>query len=165
VSGLVSSAQGPPLLAPSDCRHVAEEYNDSWLNVVPLAGLQFTDSDFLGIDDFDYPYWPAPGALLGSGALADVPYAVAYQRVYPVSGCNGRLAFNGVTRDAYGSPVAGARVRCFRASTGELVAQVTSDANGNYIATSPYNEAHLVTMHYDGPPAIAGCSLDTVIPL
>jgi hypothetical protein len=70
----------------------------------------------------------------------------------------------GVTRDQYGSPLGNCTVRCFRTSSGELVSQVTSDANGNYVATSPYSDQHFLTVHKTLSPDVAGASVDTLTP-
>lgn len=115
------------------------------------------------------PWWPYRGHLMGGfdGVPENQIQAVAhwYQEPWVRSGCNGRLAFVGYTRDQYGSPLGGCTVRCFRTSTDELVSKVTSDPNtGYYIATSPYADGHYLTVHKTLGPDVAGASVDTLLP-
>lgn len=152
------------MLAASDCRAVDDEYGGvaEWDTIV---GLPYLNADVLGVEDWFTDWWPSPGVLLETGGLADVRDHAQFQRYWPNSGCNGRLAFSGVTRDQYGSPVGNCMVRCYRTSTGELQSQVLSDpSTGAYIATTPYLEAHFLTVHKAGTPNIAGASIDTVQP-
>lgn len=166
MSGFVSSvATGVPLLLASDSRAVDDEWDRAdEFQPAPIIGLIFANSDFLGVDDWSTDWWPGQGYTLDTGGVSDVKAAAYYQRVWPNSGCNGRLSFAGVTRDQYGSAAANCTVRCYRVSTGELVSQVTSDISGTFIATSPYSEAHFLTVHRTGPPDIAGASVDTLVP-
>lgn len=164
MSQMISTvATGFPLLAASDGRAVAEEFADNdGFQPAPLVGLLFTLSDVLPIDDFSTEWWPMQGLLLGDTGLSDVQTSARFQRVYPVAGANGRFSFAGITRDAYGSPLAGCTVRCFRVLDSSLQAIVVSDAGGNYIATTPYNDSHFLTVHYGG--TVAGASVDTITP-
>jgi hypothetical protein len=130
-----------------------------------LSGVFLPVVDARGIDDFSSPWWPRGGSgLVADTALSDVLRAVWFESVYPVSGANGRYAIAGVTRDATGSALGGCTVRLFVTGTDELVARVTSDANGAYIATSPYSVGtpHYMTVHFGG--TVAGASVDTLIP-
>ena len=111
---------------------------------------------------FGFDWWPARSSQLGDTGISDVASLVYFDDVYPVSGCNGRFSFSGITRDVYGSPVPKCTVRCYRTSTHELQSVVTSDANGLYIATTPYNDAHFLTVH-NLTYSIAGASIDTLI--
>lgn len=49
-----------------------------------------------------------------------------------------RETIAGITRDINGNALGSVTVRLFRSSTGELVDTVTSDANGNFTASTPY---------------------------
>ena len=117
---------------------------------------------------FVSPWWPAAGLLIGPGAdagfdaLAQVP--AKHSDMWRSFGANGRLGFVGVTRDQYGSPLGGCRVRCFLTATTELVSDVVSDGNGNYLATTPYTGAHFIVVHRSGSPDVAGASVDTLQP-
>lgn len=160
-------ASGFPLLAASDGRLLVDEYADD-PGVLPpaIVGLLYTASDFLGIDDWSTEYWPGGGSWsLSDGGLSEVVREVAYQRYYPQAGANGRFSWAGYTRDKYGSAVGSCTVRAFRASTGEMVASVTSDIYGAYTLTTPYYEAHLLTINNNTvTPPIAGASVDTLFP-
>lgn len=108
-------------------------------------------------------WWPGGGAVEGGDESA--LSAARWGDPWVTSGSNGRLGFVGYTRDAFGSPLGGCTVRCFRTSTNELVSQVTSDTNGQYIATTPYGDAHYLTVHNSTvTPAVAGASVDSLLP-
>lgn len=112
------------------------------------------------------PWWPFRGSLLGGwgdGLDGDafLSLGARHSDMWRSFGSNGRLAIVGTTRDAYGSPLAACTVRLFRTSTNELQAKVTSDANGAFQVSSPYNDAHYMTVHGSG---VAGASIDTLIP-
>lgn len=116
---------------------------------------------------WETPWWPTRGMLMGSSEPsggADGVLSGTYYDAWPLSGASGRLAFVGYTRDAYGSPLGGVTVRCFVTSSNELVSQVVSDDKGYYVATTPYNQAHFLTVHKSGSPSVAGASLDTLTP-
>jgi hypothetical protein len=119
-------------------------------------------------DGWATPWWPRSGNLMGGwdGVAENQLMTVApwWGEPWTRSGCNGRLGFVGYTRDANGSILGGCTVRCFVTSTNELVSQVTSDANGFYIATTPYSTAHYLVVHKTGSPDVAGASVDTLTP-
>lgn len=112
-------------------------------------------------------WWPRSGPIVGgwTGSGEDVFQSKPGQWMPPriERGANGRLAFVGYTRDQYGSPLGGCTVRCYRASTEELVSKVTSDANGLYFATSPYNDAHFLVIHNPAGDQ-AGATKNTLTP-
>ena len=68
------------------------------------------------------------------------------------------------TVDQGGNVLPNATVRAFRTSSNELVSQVLSDANGYYIATTPYGDGHFLTVHAATVPPVAGASIDTLTP-
>lgn len=113
------------------------------------------------------PWWPRRGSLMGGFDGVDenamLARAAWWGDPWLLGGANGRLGFVGVTRDQYGSPLAGCTVRCFRTLTDERVAKVVSDANGAYQATTPYLEDHYLVIHSpDGQRA--GASVSTIDP-
>ena len=118
-----------------------------------------------------YPYatrwWPRQSVIIGGwiGTADDVfqDYAPSWIDPWTRSGANGRLAFVGYTRDQYGSPLGGCTVRCYRVSTEEMVSKVTSDANGLYFATSPYNDSHFIVIHNTAGDQ-AGATKNTLTP-
>jgi hypothetical protein len=77
-----------------------------------------------------------------------------------------RYAITGVTRDARnGAIIPSAIVKLYRTATDEVVDVVTSDANGNYVATSPYDTFALYAVAYlPGSPDIAGTTVNTLVP-
>ncbi len=158
-------ASGVTTLSPiraSDIRHVADEWTT--IDLVQPSILNLT-AGALGLWDWTTGWWPRPGVLVGEGGISDVITSASLARIWPNSGANGRLGYVGVTRDQYGSAVGSCTVRCFRTSTSELVSTVTSDpSTGAYVATTPYYEAHFLTVHKATAPDISGASIDTILP-
>lgn len=117
---------------------------------------------------FESEWWPSRSSLMGGfdGVAENLLLGEAPWRSRPStrSGCNGRLAFVGYTRDQFGSVLGGCTVRCFRTSSDELVSKVVSDANGYYVATTPYSDGHYLTVHKTLSPDVAGASIDTLVP-
>lgn len=125
--------------------------------------------DYFFDASFESEWWPSRSSLMGGWdgepsnmLLGEAPY---YGWPSTRSGCNGRLGFVGYTRNANGSVLGGCSVKCFRTSTDELVSSVESDANGFYIATTPYNDGHyLVVQKASATPPVAGASINTITP-
>jgi hypothetical protein len=156
-----------PMTAPDDRRAVEDQWNGPDEFQPEIEGYYLNDSDVLAIGDFFTSWWPNSSAGTNDGSTSDVMVSgiSTRERYWPNSGANGRLGFVGVTRDQYGSAIGGCTVRCFRLSTLELTSQVVSDAStGAFTITSPYSEAHFLTVHLTGTPNIAGATVDTLIP-
>lgn len=163
----LGAAQNVNILARVRQEHGDEEFFDNEdMFPVPVL-LSFDWNAIAEVNGFMSPWWPTRGYLLGGwGFEGDnlVELSAKHSDMWRSFGSNGRLGFVGITRDAYGSPLGGCTVRCFRNSTNELVSAVTSDANGFYIATTPYNDAHYLVVHKTGSPNVAGASVNTITP-
>jgi Carboxypeptidase regulatory-like domain len=126
------------------------------------------DTMFLGDTgcQFAGPWWPSASGLIDVGALDDAwgvqPYS--WGIYYPVSGANGRFAISGVTRDLSGAPLSGVAVKLFRSTDDSLQASVVSDANGYYLATTPYADGHYLVTYKAGPPDVYGTTANTLTP-
>lgn len=158
------------VLSQPNRQHCDEDFfgNDELFFPDPWANLYAREDVWFGVATFRTPWWPSTAANMFLGdQSADI--SMLSDRIYRYSdpwpnlpgGANGRLGFVGYTRDAYGSPLANCTVRCIRTSTNELVSQVTSNANGFYIATTPYSDAHFLVVHATG---VAGATVDTSLP-
>lgn len=112
-------------------------------------------------------WWPNSGYIIGgwSGSGDDAFQNLPARWIPPNTrrGCNGRLSFVGYTRDQYGSALGNCTVRLYRVSTEEQVCKVTSDKNGLYFATTPYNDAHFLVIH-DAAGGLAGATKTTLTP-
>lgn len=164
MSSFIAAAQPQNILTTDDKRAIADEYSGWEVAQPPLLGARHRDNGdgTTWIADWRSPWWPAPSALLLDGGLYDTIEGVWYQDPYPVSGSNGRLGFNGIARDQYGSPITtGATVLLIRTSTNEIVAAVTADANGAYIVSSPYSGAHIIVVTN---ATVGGASPNTLLP-
>ena len=164
-----AAIQVMPVLTWDDKRNQDEAYSDNE-DIVPTPVLYSYDwNSTIEAIGFVSPWWPNRGPLLGGwgdggtdAMFLDI--AAKHTDMWRSFGSNGRLAFVGYTRDAYGSALGDCTVRLFRTSTDELVSKVQSNANGFYQATSPYLEAHYMTVHKTGTPSVAGASVDTIVP-
>lgn len=174
MTSLLDSASGgwQSVLYPDDKRAGDEDYfgNDDLFQPDPIANLYCREDIWYGAATFRTPWWPAGGAGFLGDMGADISCLIdKIQRNSDPwgnlpGGCNGRLAFVGITRNANGTPISNATVRCFRSSTTELCSQVTSDADGQYVATTPYADGHFLTVHSSTPSATAGATIDTLQP-
>lgn len=118
--------------------------------------------------EFATRWWPKSSAMLGGwgdGVTGDFFQNKTPSWIDPriQRGCNGRLGFVGYTRDQYGSRTGGCTVRLFRTVDDSLQAKVTSDANGLYFATTPYNDAHYEVIHNPAGDQ-AGATANNLIP-
>lgn len=120
---------------------------------------------------YQYPYatrwWPKHSVIMGGwiGSADDTFQNLAPSWIDPWtrSGANGRLAFVGYTRDPYGSVLGGCTVRLFRTVDTSLQSMVTSDANGLYFATTPFNDAHFEVIH-NAAGNLAGATRNDLLP-
>lgn len=162
MSGYIGAALSVQILTYDDQSHVEiEPWLDRTFPIEAIAPVRGPFRDALDGEMFDFrsDWWPAGTGLVADGGISDVMTGYGAFDPYPVSGCNGRLLFNGITRDQHGSPLANCTVRCYRTSTHELQDVVTSDVNGAYRLTTPYSDAHFLTVHGS---SVAGASIDTV---
>lgn len=120
-----------------------------------------------GNEGFYSEFWPGNRGFVGDGgldiAMLQGPGGRRTQRF--AEGNASRVGFPGTTRDAYGAPLAGATVILHRTSTRELVSEVVSDANGNFLAHSHYvGESHYLVFHKTSSPTnVYGATDNTII--
>lgn len=169
MSSLVGAAQPQFILITNDKRVCDERFfgNDELYFPNIIANFWCNEDADWGVPEFTSPWWPRGGAMLAGDLGADVSMLSSarwWGDPWLLSGCNGRFSFVGITRNQNGAPVDGVTVRCFRTSSNELVASVVSDANGYYLATTPYADAHYLTAHKASSPPIAGATIDTLTP-
>ncbi len=169
MSQLYGAALPQNIITRNDLRATDDFYfgREDLVQPQPLLNLDNQDSDWAG--NWTTPWWPAHGTIMNG--WDGVPENTLLQTnpwwatPWDDSGsCNGRLGFVGYTRDAYGSVLGGCTVRCFRASTNELMSMVVSDANGFYIATTPYYESHYLVVHPADPLLGAGATTANQLP-
>lgn len=173
MSSNIGAAFGAGLaLYPDDKSHCDESWHsgDELAFPDPLISLKSRNdvADFFGGASYRTPWWPCSGLLLGDmgsdvSMLHDRP--PRYGDVWYASGCNGRLAIVGVTRNAYGSAVGGCTVKIFRTNTDELLSTVISDPNtGEYTITTPYYpDGHYLVVYKSGTPDMFGTTVNTLV--
>lgn len=165
MSQFLGAALPTNIIARADKRHTDEAWHGNEDLYHPPVMLDQQWEEEPEFASWANPWWPARSCLLGDADGEDLLSPMTrWGERWTVSGATGRLSFVGITRDSYGSPLGGCTVRCFRSSTDELVSKVVSDANGYYVATTPYAEGHYLTIHKTGPPDVSGASIETLIP-
>lgn len=108
-------------------------------------------------------YWPGSGGLDASGAEWLVP--IWHEQPAVNTGAISKRGFSGYTRDVNGVIVAGATVRLFRTSDGQMTCQVVSGTDGWFVLDTPYYpDTHFYTAHKAGVPEIAGASPSNLVP-
>ncbi len=157
-----------PVLGRQDLRAGEDAWfsSEDWCQPGVIADMLRPEEPIYGAG-FVGPWWPAGTGFVGDqGAdLSLLPDSSWWADPWiNYGGCNGRFSFIGITRDANGNVLPNATVRAFRTSTNELVAKVTSNANGYYNATTPYADGHFLTVHAATSPPVAGASIDTLTP-
>lgn len=165
MSGFIGRAGGFSLLSRDDFSH------SEWSANGDLFGLKLWDripaDDYFFDAYFESEWWPSRSTFMGGNSGGDQLLVEPPWRAWPYtrSGCNGRLAFTGITRDQYGSPLGGCTVKLFLTSTDEKVAEVVSDANGEYTITTPYHpNGHWISVYKMGSPDTFGTTVNTLIP-
>ena len=150
------STNGLNLVSADDRRLAMQSHQPNQPN---LQVTEFADRGFRT------PWWPRSGFEGDDGVDGFVRCAVWHQQPELSSGSISRVGYRGVTRDANNSPVGGVTVKCFRTADDTKTADdVVSDANGNFIITTPYYEPHYLVMRKTGTPDIGGVTVSTQYP-
>lgn len=150
MSGFIGAATATFIIAADDRRLCPQDFQEeeelnSWYD--------------LGLTNL---FWPRSGLMSEAGIIAQDP---PWGQVELVSGAVSRFGYRGVTRDANNSPLGGVTVKCFRTADDSKVADdVVSDANGNFIISTPYYEAHYLVMKKSGSPEVSGVTVSSQFP-
>lgn len=79
------------------------------------------------------------------------------------SGGNGRLGFNGFSRDASGGVIAGVTVKCMLTATDTKQSEAVSDANGLFVVSTSEAGGHYLIFYKTGTPDISGTTVNTLL--
>lgn len=129
----------------------------------PFILISLSWNMFMG---FETPWWPRGGQLDASGnEMLEGQWMINSEIVEPANGgTNSRFGIQGVTRDAVGNPLGGCRVKCFRTSDDTKTDETVSDANGNFMVSTPfYPDAHYLVQYKATSPDVFGSSLNTLV--
>lgn len=143
----------------------------SWSRVTGLmapsrSGVLRLDFDVpVGVQakNFTQPFWPSSfyGDLAVDIGIIDAP---AWIMPPPLpSGANGRLGFNGFSRDASGGILAGVTVKLFLTATDTKVDQTISDVNGLFVVSTSEAGAHYLLFYKTGTPDVSGTTVNTLL--
>jgi hypothetical protein len=110
------------------------------------------------------PYWPGSGGLIGeNGPSGDIWQSIWFDQPDVVIGHRFTYGFIGISRDQYGSPLGGVTMKLFHTVDDVLIDKQTSDANGNYTLTTPFEDDHYIVAQKTSA-VVSGATLDNLIP-
>lgn len=106
-----------------------------------------------------------PSSLLGDMAVDFGELAISPWILPPPvpSGANGRLGFNGFTRDASGGVIAGVTVKLFLTATDVKQSETVSNADGLFVVSTAAAGAHYLLFYKTGTPDISGTTVNTML--
>lgn len=144
-----------------------------------LAGpIMRMDWEFYPLDahngeSYRTPWWPRSSFDASGGEMIGdmMGYTGGFERPTLNSGAVSKLAFLGVSRDAYGSVLPSCVMKLFKTadnnypdSRDRILDQQTSDSTtGAFTLVTPYAEAHYITLVKDGSPSVQGISVNTLL--
>lgn len=128
-----------------------------------LDGILRMDGPVCGPRTLIQPFLPS--SFYGDGGL-DVGILAAPVWIMPPpkpSGANGRLGFNGFSRDASGGVIAGVTVKCMLTATDTKQSEAVSDADGLFVVSTSEAGGHYLIFYKTGTPDIAGTTVNTLL--
>lgn len=109
------------------------------------------------------PFLPC-GFYGDMGLDVGILYAPTWVMPPPLpSGANGRLGFNGFSRDASGGVIAGVTVKCMLTATDTKQSEAVSDVNGLFVVSTAEAGGHYLIFYKTGTPDIAGTTVNTLL--
>jgi hypothetical protein len=118
-----------------------------------------------GRGDFRTPFWPRSGLTGDQGLDTGLGYWPSWDTYYSTKGKNSRFGYQGVSRDVNNSPLAGCTIKLFRTATDEKVTpDITSEADGSFVISTPYYEPHWLRMSKSGAPDLQCTTVATAFP-
>jgi hypothetical protein len=111
--------------------------------IQPFLPCGFYGGLALDVGILDAPVWVMPPPLPG--------------------GANGRLGFNGFSRDASGGVIAGVTVKCMLTATDTKQSEAVSDADGLFVVSTAEAGGHYLIFYKTGTPDIAGTTVNTLL--
>jgi hypothetical protein len=120
-------------------------------------------------EGFMSPWWPGNVGFDASGN--DWLRAVWQEQPEKYSGAVSKMAFVGVTRDAYGTALGDCTVKLYKTADGaypgtkdRLLYEAVSDASGNFAVYTPYYpDTHYMVSYKAGSPDVEGTTVNTLI--
>ena len=133
----------PPFMAMSDARQ--------------RGGSRHTPAN----EGFYSGFWPRSNGFMGDmGADVSMMAASGGRKTERIgAGMASRIGFPGVTRDQYGTPLAGCTVVLHRTATREFIYEGVSGADGAFLAQSVYaGENHYIVFYKAGAVNVYGAT-------
>jgi hypothetical protein len=121
-------------------------------------------------ETFRSPWWPRSLIDASGGEMIDAR-PQTWELPALNSGAVSKLAFVGVSRDAYGSILPSCVMKLFKTADGNfpdtkdrILDQATSDpTTGGFLLLTPYAEAHYIALFKAGTPNVQGVSDNNLI--
>jgi len=105
-----------------------------------------------------------PSSLYGDQDVDCVPLEISPWIFAPPvpGGANGRLGFNGFTRDASGGIIPGVTVKCMLTATDVKQSETVSDATGAFVVSTSEAGGHYLLFYKTGTPDLSGTTVNTL---
>lgn len=115
---------------------------------------------------FRSPWWPRSGFMGDQATDYGPQYLKGWSLPQSTKGRNARFGYQGVTRDAFNSPLGGCTVKLFlTADDSKVTPDITSDAlSGEYVIGTPFYAPHWIKVKKAGSPDVQGVSVDNIYP-
>lgn len=102
----------------------------------------------------------ALSAFYGDLAILDAPLWIMPPPM--PGGANGRLGFNGFSRDASGGVIAGVTVKLFLTSTDVKQCETVSNTDGFFVVSTAEAGGHYLLFYKSGTPDVSGTTVNTL---
>lgn len=127
-------------------------------------GVLFADCSHVAPSDFSTQWWPRSGFGGDLGADVSMIQATAWGWYDQSAGAGSAFGVVGVTRDQYGSAIAGCTVKLFLTATDAKLDEVVSGTDGSFtLRTVYYPDTHYIVATKTGAPTVQGASVNTLV--
>jgi len=114
---------------------------------------------------FATPWWPTRGGFLGDNDVDVGLLEGEYYEPELTKGMNSRFGYQGVSRDVNNSPLGGCTIKLFlSADDSKVTPDVVSDADGNFVISTPNYAPHWLRMSKSGSPDLQCTTIATTYP-
>jgi hypothetical protein len=147
-------------LTPNDAR-LWDRFGEFFYDILPTEPFHH--------QGYTTGWWPGTGGLDASGNEWLIPQWQLLPEMY--SGAVSKMAFIGVTRNAFGTALGECTVKLYKTADGAypgtkdtLLYEATSDVSGNFITyTQYYPDTHYMVSYKAGAPDVQGTTVNTLI--
>lgn len=156
MSNLIGAAQ-------PNIRHCDQDLRLNRADFQP-RGRIFTDLMMVAPAGFCTEWWPGSAFAGDGGTDVGMLEARWWGEYDQTSGASSAFGVAGVTRDQYGSAIAGCTVKLFLTATDAKLDEVVSGTDGTFtLRTVYYPDTHYIVATKTGAPTVQGASVNTLV--